>query len=524
LNRGICIFFININPEADRFRVSDIAYDANGNITALKRRGLLTDGGSTYGLIDDLSYTYTGNRLRAVEDAVATSSGIGDFKNNTSQSDEYFYDANGNMIEDRNKQISYIRYNHLNLPDSIRFSTGNSIAYTYDALGAKLVQRVYESSTLKARRDYLGSFFYENDSLRHIQFSEGRIVYESSGPGYAYQYYHKDHLGNIRQVFRAEQTTLYSASMEVEQEEEESAQHFHNLRESRVNDPRFNLTDGGRAAAWLNAARGRDYGPVWSKSINAGDSLHAEVYGMLFNPQEKPKKLPLNLLGRVGSPILGSAVETPGLSHSGLAANPIVVGMVVAKLLAKPEVPESYLKYVLYDKDSIAYAEGKVNLSRKAYETAEKLALDIKASKTGFVEVYVYNSSEENVWYDEFSIQSTSAVVIQENHYYPFGMNIAGLGLDYESGNKYLYNGKEKQSDHNLDWLDYGARMYDAQIGRWHSVDPLAELYRSLSSYHYVHNNPLKFIDPNGMNSQAFNGDFHNNFENLHRRRVYSLL
>ncbi|MDY0103511.1 MAG: RHS repeat-associated core domain-containing protein [Lentimicrobium sp.] len=96
--------------------------------------------------------------------------------------------------------------------------------------------------------------------------------------------------------------------------------------------------------------------------------------------------------------------------------------------------------------------------------------------------------------------------VKQVNSFYPFGMNIKGLTTSYNMPvtkayppNEYLYNGKMFQDELGLDWLDYGARMYDAVLGRWHVVDPLAEKGRKWSPYIYCANNPLKFIDPDGQ-------------------------
>ena len=99
---------------------------------------------------------------------------------------------------------------------------------------------------------------------------------------------------------------------------------------------------------------------------------------------------------------------------------------------------------------------------------------------------------------------STLAEVLQVNDYYPFGM-LMGESTGETYSNKYRFNGKENlipvRTDYPVDlsWYDYGARMYDPQLGRWHTIDPLAEKYRRWSPYNYCVDNPIMFTDPDGM-------------------------
>jgi len=141
---------------------------------------------------------------------------------------------------------------------------------------------------------------------------------------------------------------------------------------------------------------------------------------------------------------------------------------------------------------------------------SEPVELQFFPTAEGYVNVtngtafnYVYNYTDHlgNVRVSYQKESDGSLKVLEENNYYPFGLKHEG----YNNSNlantnyKYKYNGKELQDELNLNLYDYGARNYDPSIGRWMNVDPLAEQMKRYSPYNYAFNNPVFFIDPDGM-------------------------
>ncbi len=104
---------------------------------------------------------------------------------------------------------------------------------------------------------------------------------------------------------------------------------------------------------------------------------------------------------------------------------------------------------------------------------------------------------------DGYVQQSTvqeSSEITQENHYYSFGLQMEGTWMNTPSvtDSKYLFNGKEMNDDFGLGLMDYGARMYDAAIGRWNRFDPFAEKTSYNTPYNYGDNNPINMKDNDG--------------------------
>ncbi|WP_430412834.1 DUF6443 domain-containing protein [Kordia sp.] len=191
------------------YNLDYVDYDLNGNIEKLVRTGHTDANATVFGIMDDLNYSYVGNQLMSVADASNIDYG---FKNGNTTGDDYSYDANGNMVEDKNKDITNISYNYLNLPEQITFDNKSTISYIYDATGMKQEKIVFDSSLSSSQSTfYAGNYIYKKGSaqspvvLTFFNSEEGYIepVVDNEGGGnrivdFDYTYQYKDHLGNIR--------------------------------------------------------------------------------------------------------------------------------------------------------------------------------------------------------------------------------------------------------------------------------------------------------------------------------------
>jgi len=189
---------------------SGITYKGNGNIKTLTRAGAA---------VDNLTYNYTGNRLTSIDDASGNNSGV------KSGSSSYSYDENGNMTTDGNRG-AVLTYNYLNLPKTVAIA-GKTLTYDYDASGSK---HKYVADTLTVK--YEGGFEYNGlNVFSRLGLAEGQAVFKNNA--ITFQYYLKDHLGNVRVVFNdkgeiLQKNDYYSFGLEIDRNSPVQAQNARN--------------------------------------------------------------------------------------------------------------------------------------------------------------------------------------------------------------------------------------------------------------------------------------------------------
>lgn len=540
---------------------TDTTFDANGNILGMCQWGRKQ---LASGLIDKMSYSYfdNSNKLRAVTEqgAATTNNKLGDFTDGNTLGDDYGYDRNGNMVTDRNKRIGTasgldlgsggaIRYNHLNLPWQVAMKDATdttlikgTITYIYDAAGNKLEKWVHEnaSGAVPARdvaTTYMaGGIVYQQDTLQFVAQEEGRlrIRTENNVAAYNYDYFIKDHLGNVRMVLTDEAAAaeVYQATIEEGSRRPLEAAQFgdqvSNLAVPKSAHPGFDQDTANHRIVELNGNySAKRTGPGVVLKVMAGDKIRAATYswyqGTVDNSSPDPALPPLasDVLGRLLSGMAGAGKGDAG----GLSVSTTLSGGLAGFLSSRPgvntSVPTAYLNWVMFDDeqfDKVAGCSGFTQVPQVGANEEKKALFAvggngwINITRNGYIYVYVSNESKTSVYFDDIRVEHKRGPLLEETHYYPFGLIMAGISSTAiqspEIKNKYEeFQGQPLDDDLGLIWNNFKWRNHDPQTGRFVQVDPLSTMYPHNSTYAFSENKVTSYVEMEGLEAWPVNND-----------------
>ena len=515
------------------FSVSQLGYDANGNILSMKQVGFKVGGSVT---IDSLTYSYgspdVSNKLQSVIDGTDdVNSKLGDFHYDpaTKGTTDFTYDRNGNLITDKNKGISSIVYNFLNLPQTVTITGKGTVSYIYDAAGNKL-QKISVDNTGQSPKttttSYLGQSVYQNDTLQFISHEEGRLRWAfhryadgTRGYGWENDLFEKDHLGNTRVVLTEQKDTArYIATMEAAYRNTEMVL-FYNVDSTSIHTPSDYPSDPGGTSpndtvSVVNGS-GHKMGPALLLKVMSGDSIRLGVKSF-YRANGSAGSSNSSFTDVLNSLVQGvSTIGGGGHGSVGELSSPAtgpVYGALNSFLPSQESdttgKPKAYLNWMFMD-NQLKYVPGESGAIRVGSAgQLSTLASALKLRHSGYLYIWVSNETQNwDVFFDNLAVEHYSGPLLEETHYYPGGLVMAGISdkalkASYAE-NKNKFNGKELQNKEfsdgsGLEWEDYGARMYDPQIMRWHVKDNSSETYYSYSPYNYALGNPINTIDPDG--------------------------
>lgn len=510
------------------YTANNITYDENGNLRSMKQMGVNTAGQKI--ILDDLTYSYNSNSNRLITVSESSSSqskdpnvfdNLGDFRDKILSVD-YSYDVNGNLSSDLNKDLSLTYDEIVNKAKRVTKGSQN-VDYLYDAAGNKLQKKVTGGST-NTTTDYLSNAVFVNNGLNFIKHIEGRIRYNSTATNkYMYDFYIKDNLGSTRSVVTytngaitgfskstdASNTSLvkYIATSEPSNAVKEN-QLFDNIDNTRSVKPINKTPEDGYVSRISSNSQKTILGPDITVRVMAGDTVKISAEALYIQEKNNVNSVTQSVVNSFISAFTATPIKlTEGLNS---LANNNMKGMVNALLDMQNKesangAPKAFLNYLLYDEhmNLVSTASGALQVKNKdGWQTLETDKIAIP--ENGFLRVFSSNMEATPVSINNTTLALISGKLVEEYNYYPYGLVFDQTqSASTIKKTDYLYSGKELQHNefgvgNGIELVDYDARFYDPQIGRWNSIDPLSDRYSSWSPYNYNLCNPINYIDYDG--------------------------